>query len=496
MPYYAFLCAVVLMVLALSWALWSYTHSIAFPFGMALLYFWSLHGAWAIVTDQLGGDSQMHYHYLFEKMFPVYLDESYTWTLGLYAAFLLVVALTVLFSVRPQRFFSASLPPVNLSHDKVIAICGSAALLSVWAIHDSLGNAIQAGTSGYIATRTVTDDMTWFRINQELNRVALIPAAIGFAAFLSGGKCRYFAGYRSARHLAGYAAVLGFMFCFCVALGNKSELAMALFSGCLFYLVNSTRPRMGRMMLAGTALIACIGFIDFARGLAVNDIAQHVSIGEVAYSLVRLANSNEGFAAHMSLYGVLYYDIPLTYGSSIQSFLASVVPRTFWPDRPYDIYVYYAQNVDATEGQGYSIHHAAGWYLNFGVPGVILGAILLGRIWAALYNNFVHDALRPRNILWRVFCIVGFVTFTANLANLIRSGPEGYKGILIDSFFIPVAVLALSRVRKRATSPAPTTRRGQNIGRLRPSLATPARAHRSQSLASTRIRPDRWNARQ
>ena len=242
---------------------------------------------------------------------------------------------------------------------------------------------------------------------------------------------------------------------------------MALFTGCLFYLANSTRPRTGRLVMAGTALIACIGFIDFARGFAVNDIADNVSFGEVVYSLVRLANSNEGFAAHMSLYGVLRYEIPLTYGSSINSFLASVVPRTFWPDRPYDVYVYYAQSINATAGQGYSIHHAAGWYLNFGVPGLVVGAVLLGRIWAALYNNFAHVAERSRNFLWQIFCTIGFVTFTANLPNLIRSGPEGYKGVLIDGFIIPIMVLAIAQVRQCGDIPGHDPRAG-------PGLRTPA----------------------
>ena len=53
-------------------------------------------------------------------------------------------------------------------------------------------------------------------------------------------------------------------------------------------------------------------------------------------------------------------------------------------------YQYYATGVGAREGQGYSIHHATGWYLNFGVAGVVMGAILLGRLWAGLYNNHRH----------------------------------------------------------------------------------------------------------
>ena len=261
------------------------------------------------------------------------------------------------------------------------------------------------------------------------------------------------------------------MFCFCVVLGNKNELALALFSGCLFYVVNSTRPRTRQLATCGVVLFACVGFIDYARALSIDEIASYVSFGEVANSLTRLAESNEAYAAHMSLYGVMYYDIPSTYGSSIYSFPMSVVPRALWPDRPDDIYWHCANGVAATEGQGYSIHHATGWYLNFGVPGIVVGACLLGRVWAALYNNVVRGALRPGTTWWRMFCIVGFFTFTANLPSLIRGGPEGYKGVLVDAFLVPVAILMVSRAQHRARSRTIIASHSGNIGRVRPSSA-------------------------
>jgi hypothetical protein len=234
-------------------------------------------------------------------------------------------------------------------------------------------------------------------------------------------------------------------------LGNKNELALALFSGCFLYFANSTRPRTRLLALIGVMLLACVGFIDFARSFSLDEISDSISIGEIAYSLVRIATSNEAFAAHMSMYGVLSYHAPLTYGSSVYIFVASAIPRMFWPDRPESVYLHYERSVGLVpiaEGQGYTVHHATGWYLNFGIPGVVMGALLLGWVWASLYNNVARGALRRDASAIRMFYIIGFVTFSANLPTLIRSGPEGYKGILVDSLFIPIVVLLLSRSRR------------------------------------------------
>jgi len=444
MSYYIFLSISVGALLALGWALWKTTRSIAFPFGIAVLYYWSLHGAWSIVTDQLGGDSQKRYHYLYDKMFAVQLDENYAWTLALYAVFILVVGMTALLSIRPVKMPLDCSDPIPISHDRVIALCGVAAVVSLFSVYGLLNSAIECGTSAYVVTRAPTD-IGWFRVHQILNRIALIPASLGVATLLTSGRCRFLVGEVRARHYWAYALLLGFMYCFCVALGNKNELTVSLFSGCLFYVANSTKPKTCRLVVLGLALLACVAFVDFARRFSVSDITSKVSASEIAYSLVRIADSNECFAAHMSLYGILHYELPLTYGSSIYSLLASAVPHLLWPDRPLDIYWYYADGVAAVEGQGYTIHHAAGWYLNFGIAGVVLGAFLLGWIWAELYNNVLRATRQLGASWWRIFCIIGFFTFSAGLPSLVRSGPEVYKSVLVESFFIPVAVLAFAR---------------------------------------------------
>ena len=97
----------------------------------------------------------------------------------------------------------------------------------------------------------------------------------------------------------------------------------------------------------------------------------------------------------------------------------------------------------AIQNQGYSVHHARGWYLNFGIPGVALGGVVLGMVWAYCLN--AHQRTRPGSgLLFRLFATVSPWLFVAYLPPLVRAGPEGYKGLVIEAFLIPVGTLALA----------------------------------------------------
>jgi hypothetical protein len=116
------------------------------------------------------------------------------------------------------------------------------------------------------------------------------------------------------------------------------------------------------------------------------------------------------------------------------------VPRVLWPGRPRDIYLYYSESVGATQNQGYSIHHATGWYLTFGYAGVGLGAVVMGWLWAFCLN--AHQRIRGRSgLVFRVFAIIAPWLFVACLPPLVRAGPEGYKGWIIEGVLIPVVTL-------------------------------------------------------
>jgi hypothetical protein len=164
-----------------------------------------------------------------------------------------------------------------------------------------------------------------------------------------------------------------------------------------------------------------------------------------------VTSSNEAYAAHFSLYGVLASGAEPRFGYSLYSLACSAIPRVLWPDRPTDIYNYYADSVGVIQNQGYSVHHATGWYLNFGYAGLALGAVVMGLVWAYFVN--AHQRIRQKSgLAFRLFATIGPWVFVACLPSLIRAGPEGYKGLLIDGLVIPMFTLAFACRPKKAVA--------------------------------------------
>src|SRR5262249_30285408 len=163
-----------------------------------------------------------------------------------------------------------------------------------------------------------------------------------------------------------------------------------------------------------------------------------------------LTSSNEAYAAHFSMYGVLANNVEPKFGYSLYSLVCSVVPRLVWKDRPPAIYSYYSASVGAIQNQGYSLHDATGWYLNFGYPGVALGGVLLGFAWAFCMRS--RSMIRAKSgLTFRLFAVVSPWLFVACLPPLVRAGPEAYKGLFIEGVLIPVGTLLFAcRPKKKA----------------------------------------------
>jgi hypothetical protein len=101
--------------------------------------------------------------------------------------------------------------------------------------------------------------------------------------------------------------------------------------------------------------------------------------------------------------------------------------------------------VNAAEGQGFTIQHATGWYLNFGIAGLIAGALFVGWLWSFLFNRL--DASRPsRTQFGRVVSVVAFWTFTGYLPTLLRAPIEGYKAVVIEGILVPAIVVLFASV--------------------------------------------------
>ncbi|MDQ6708673.1 MAG: hypothetical protein M3Z85_22165 [Acidobacteriota bacterium] len=441
MPFLAVLTGITLLYLFFGAVIWFRTRNFAFPFGLALLYYWTLYGGWFIVIDRLRGYSELRYEYLYAKLFPVYLDDSYLWTLIAYGTFLLSIEAALLafaWRVPPPR---ESVPVPYVSHT-VLLTCGVViGFLSFWVVRGTLGIAAQMNVSSYEFVRLDEQAAGLYKVHQILMRAALFSVTVGLAIIASGKDAKLVRGSRSIPVLIGYAATLSGLVAVNIMLGQRRAIAAEMISGGLFYLVNVRRP--SRILILGGAavMIVGMGFVSMTRG---GGVAAGVStIDTLKDSIIENVVSNEPFAAHLSLYGSIAYKLPASYGSSLVYLTSSLIPGI---ERPADIYEYYAEHVMAIEGQGYTVHHATGWYLNFGMAGVFAGGVLLGTIWAVLFGLFQRHT-RIRQHVIRIAAIFTVWTFTAFLPSICRAGPEAYKGMLLEVLVIPIAVMAAATTR-------------------------------------------------
>lgn len=450
MEFYYLLAVSTASIAGLAGVLFLRTGSFSFPLGILFLYFWSIHGGWSVVADGLGEDSRRH-HYLYDKVFPVDLNHDYLLTLLLYAGFIIVIELTALYGVRRVRSpMDATWPAVRISHISILVISLVAGLTSFMIVKDQLATAAIMGKSGYAVTRGGLGEMVpLFTLHQVLNRVALFSLAIGIAVWFVGQQGKWIVGNTTFATGTGYIFLLGGLFLYLTILGNKNELFSALILGGLFYLANAKVVKWGIMCAVSGLVFSGIALVDFLRAFSFVELWEGIDWWDALQWLPEIRTSNEAFGAHFSLYGVLHFHSPLTYGSSLVSLLASVVPRIVWPDRPGDIYAHYAASVGIAEGigeQGFSIHHATGWYLNFGLPGLVLGAIIWGWVWSWCFNTYTLAADQWRRMSrWRyIFAVLAPWGFVAYIPPLVRAGLEGYKGFLIEGLLIPTVIITVA----------------------------------------------------
>ena len=479
MEYYEVLACATLVIAALAAALWMRTRDVSILLGIGVLYYWSLYGAWSLITDKLGGSSGRLYGYLEAKMFAVNLDDDYFKTLVYYALFIILIEITLLLLVKPGSPRAVPGRPLRISHAYLLLFVASAGLVSYLLIRPYINEAVQMGLSGYKATR---DTSPYFSIHQVLNRAALIAVAIGFATLCSGAKPRLLVARRRSWTVAAYAVVIAALFGFNFVLGNKNEPLNAGLVAGLLYLYNSRRLKPLSLAAGATLGMSGLWLIDHFRAYPLTEVAQQFArldfsslVGD-SYGLVNA--SNEPFAAHFSMYGALAYHIAPKLGQSFVNLAASMVPRLLWESRPADIYSYYAASVGAIAGQGYTIHHATGWYLNFGAAGVPVGAVVLGCVWAACLNAYRNRA--RANSRWGLaFRSLAPWLFAAFLPNMVRAGIESYKSLVFEGLLIPVTVTAFAAwqrkrvaVRRRVAAPALRSARARMIARPLPGRRT------------------------
>lgn len=464
MIHYVFLSLFTLLIIFLSWKIWAKTGQVAFLIGIFFLYYWSLLGAWVIIFDSLtgqkGADFGLHYYHFNKYLFPLYVDKIYLWVISLYAAFILVVQLTILYFAAPRSRIPASeVKPVEINHPLLIVICVLSSVISFFLVWKEILTAAKFGESIYVVTRHQPG--RFVTIHQLLNEVSVIALYIGLISCISGKNSKYISGDNRKKILVFYVLAVIFIEFYLLLLGNKKEIFFGGILALIFYFNNVVaKANWKAVALFLFIIILPLFFNDGFRAYSPTFLTKYFDVSglelhldrEIAYTQFTVKNtalsflfSNEMFSAHYSMYGVLSHDVPLTYGSSLLSLAASFIPRIAWPGRPGTVYEYYVQQVGATPGQGYTIHHASGWYLNFGIAGVLAGAFVFGLLWVYLYNKF-NAVSGVRNNFLKIFFILGISAITAHLPSLIRTSPEGYKALFFEALLLPAAIIYIAKL--------------------------------------------------
>ncbi|MBS1548072.1 MAG: hypothetical protein JST38_10225 [Bacteroidetes bacterium] len=449
-------------------AIYRKTRQGSFLLGMCILYFWTFLGAWFFIGDALSGYQGykigLAYYYLMEKMFPFELDHCYTVALWGYGLFTVALLAGVFLMIPRKGARQSASAPLPLDHRVFLVVAVVAAVASFLIVRPLMMQAIQDGESVYLVTRT-----TFFEgstIHALCNELAAFSLLLGWSLYLTGDGPRHFARTGGAWIGYAYPVALVLLELYLMLLGNKHELFMGLVLGLLLFFGNAQRPAYGRLAIYVGFVAVPLFLTGQVRGRSLHELPKdpeekakvpppftvpilaHVPRAPKASGpgmrLGQMFFSNEMFAAHFSLYGICRNHVRPVPGISARYLASSLVPRLMQEERPPTAYDAYADQCGLMEGQGYTIHQAAAWYMNGGWPLVGVGGLFFGLIWGLLmrWNGRSSGKWLPLRIL----SVMGTSCWTAYLPMLVRDGPETLKALLLEGFALPIGVVLLAAI--------------------------------------------------
>lgn len=159
---------------------------------------------------------------------------------------------------------------------------------------------------------------------------------------------------------------------------------------------------------------------------------------KVTHSITSIVFSNELFAGHFSLYGIIKYNVQPKIGLSFRALMEMVKPKSSRSKNVLDSYAYYSNSLNFSDGQGFTINHIAGWYLNFSYFGVLIGGVFLGFIIFGAFSKQRNAKTGVKELIWTIV----LCSLTAFTAMLVRGGPEAFKSLLIEAVIVPVIIFS------------------------------------------------------
>ncbi len=448
-----------------AYTIWKINYDFTLPICTLIIYYFTLGGAIFFPIDSFVGFKGvaigLHYTPMFEKLFVVNFDTDYMLACGYYAIFILVFQYSYLYIIRKSikknqiNFQQEIAVPFKLEINPyiVLFISFSLILTSFFILRKEIFYAIANEKSIYLITRATKSP--YYTIHQLANEFSiLIPfIAYTFTILTADNKIANIVNKKNTVSLLILACFVSSLYI--SMLGNRREILSGIVICTLISLNQFKHINYRRFALIFIMVLTFFLSNTFFRSTIIssklNDIL-HLESTEIVLKSDEEFNtkgiagsvlfSNELFYAHFSMYGALHKQVPLTYGSSLVYLASSIVPRAIYPNRPPDIYTYYASAVNAVPGQIYTLHHATAWYLNFGFIGIIIGSLILAIIFAFAFH-INHSTFKNNKTYFVLFKILLPFLLCSQMVTFITAGPEAYKSLLLEGVIIPIILLSL-----------------------------------------------------
>ena len=235
--------------------------------------------------------------------------------------------------------------------------------------------------------------------------------------------------------------------------GQRGRFFVPVFAAGLLWLKTSKRklpPR--RVAAAGlVVLVALEGLIGVARG-AVG--SRHVTVEAVVAQ--PFGSGNDLFLPLAGLAETMQAQLPYLDGTSYLEAVAFLVPRGLWRGKPKGAIANVTNTFDPGNS-GLAFPEFGEMYANFGLPGVVVGSLLLGAIIELLSRRFARSIRIGESVFTAVCGAVVLIVFVRGaIAPMLTS----YAGLLAMT-----ALVCRRRSRVLADSwpvPAESLRRGNS----------------------------------
>jgi oligosaccharide repeat unit polymerase len=169
-------------------------------------------------------------------------------------------------------------------------------------------------------------------------------------------------------------------------------------------------------------------------------------------------------------------------GAEFTAGFAGVVPRLLWPDKPTQIVPgsWFRQVYEPNHINGWPMGAVGEWYLNFGVAGVIIGALLSGFFIAAVDRTIGTAAGNPLRL----------VTVIAIGVQVVNGGVNVQTPMRLIMWCLPLAAIAAWTMPRQRRASANTARYGSAQNAVGGPSLVDAAARRQELVPVDRLTTD------